>query len=334
MSRLSLKSLRSKHFYKAKAIKSTPADVNSEEPVFAADSPKMNPEIAEIVNYAVVAEELSSSESILTNLQASPITSAGVKSPRIPLYYRIQSNILRPAEVKRLRRDVIKSIHQPTHKTPKVTKKSHKSSTKSKIAKSKTIAESAAPVKTPVKVAQSDTKNTKNDGFRELHDGDMIRIRPARSVASIANPVTTEPTKRERHRRSLKLMRHLRRFTKRTRTKVNAIACQMRHRPTRAELINAESRLGSTIFGPIPAGHRREFFHDQHNVWIWHEDWRDAHHHEHVMTVRYEVRPSGVYKKLSAGRYVKLVGQELENFRQATHVYLYLIKQQLYRHAA
>lgn len=104
-------------------------------------------------------------------------------------------------------------------------------------------------------------------------------------------------------------------------------------RVTRADLINAESKLGSTIFGPIPAGHRREFFHDQQNVWIWHEDWQDGHHNTHQMTVRYEVRTSGVYKKVSTGKYFKLEGDELDNFRRATHAYLYVIKQHLYNQA-
>lgn len=102
--------------------------------------------------------------------------------------------------------------------------------------------------------------------------------------------------------------------------------------PTRADLINAESRLGSQLFGAIPAGHRREFFHDQKNIWIWHEDWTDETEHEHEMTIRYEIRTSGVYKKVSAGKYFKLEGEELENFRKATHAYLYVIKKYLYNH--
>lgn len=101
-------------------------------------------------------------------------------------------------------------------------------------------------------------------------------------------------------------------------------------RLTRADLINAESRLGSTIFGPIPAGHRREFFHDQKNIWIWHEDWYDGQHNPHQMTVRYEVRTSGIYKKVATGKYLKLEGDELDNFRKATHAYLYVIKKNLY----
>ena len=103
---------------------------------------------------------------------------------------------------------------------------------------------------------------------------------------------------------------------------------------THADLINAESRLGSTIFGPIPAGHRREFFHDQENIWIWFESWHDETGRPHQLTVRYEVRTSGVYKKISAGAYFKLAGDELENFRRATHAYLGLIKKYLYPHVA
>lgn len=105
-------------------------------------------------------------------------------------------------------------------------------------------------------------------------------------------------------------------------------------RLTRADLINAESRLGSTIFGPIPAGHRREFFHDQKNIWIWHEDWYDGQHNPHQMTVRYEVRTSGIYKKVATGKYLKLEGDELDNFRKATHAYLYVIKKNLYNRPA
>lgn len=101
-------------------------------------------------------------------------------------------------------------------------------------------------------------------------------------------------------------------------------------RLTRADLINAESRLGSTIFGPVPEGHRREFFHDHDNIWIWHESWTDSKHRLRQTTIRYEARPDGVYKKVSAGRYIRLTSAELTNFRQATRTYLRLIKQHLY----
>ncbi len=101
-------------------------------------------------------------------------------------------------------------------------------------------------------------------------------------------------------------------------------------RRSREDLINAESRLGSTLFGDIPTGVRREFFHDKDNIWIWHEAWTDQSGQKQSVTVRYEVRPEGIFKKVAAGTYHQLEGDELENFRRAAHAYLDLIKRELY----
>ena len=87
------------------------------------------------------------------------------------------------------------------------------------------------------------------------------------------------------------------------------------------DLINAESALGRTIFGPIPEGHRREFFRSKKNVWIWHEDG---------MTIRYEVRSNGVFKKVDDSGYRKVTGEELAHFRAAASAYLKLVKSRIY----
>ena len=96
------------------------------------------------------------------------------------------------------------------------------------------------------------------------------------------------------------------------------------------ELINAESELGRTIFGPIPTGHQREFFEHKKNVWIWYEGWSDEAGNVHGLTIRYEVKPDGVFKKSAGQPYVKLEGEELNNFRNAARTYLDLIKTKLY----
>lgn len=103
----------------------------------------------------------------------------------------------------------------------------------------------------------------------------------------------------------------------------------IRPRMTHGDLINAESALGRTLFGPIPEGHQREFFRAEKNVWIWHESWEDFSGRKEN-TVRYEVRPSGVFKKQLGEQYVKIEGAELENFRKALHAYLKIVKNQLY----
>ena len=102
------------------------------------------------------------------------------------------------------------------------------------------------------------------------------------------------------------------------------------NRLSRDELINAESALGRTIFGPIPAGHQREFFAPKKNVWIWHEGWTNASGMPSEITIRYEVHPSGVYKKVNSGEYEKIGGSELDNFRKAARSYLELVKTKLY----
>ena len=99
---------------------------------------------------------------------------------------------------------------------------------------------------------------------------------------------------------------------------------------TLEDLINAESELGRTLFGPIPVGHQREFFASKKNVWIWHESWTDNFGNLQEMTIRYEVRPTGVYKKSNGGSYIKIEGAELDNFRQAARGYLNLVKSKLY----
>ncbi|MBQ3431080.1 hypothetical protein IJG20_03225 [Candidatus Saccharibacteria bacterium] len=98
---------------------------------------------------------------------------------------------------------------------------------------------------------------------------------------------------------------------------------------TLEDKINAESELGRTIFGPIPAGHQREFFEHRKNLWIWHESWSEL-GNDYRVTLRYEVRPNGVFKMYNSSPYVKVEGKELDNFRAATKKYLELIKTNLY----
>lgn len=96
------------------------------------------------------------------------------------------------------------------------------------------------------------------------------------------------------------------------------------------DLINAESELGRTIFGPVPAGRQREFFMSKNNVWIWHESFVNPLGEIEDMTIRYEVRPTGVYKKSVGENYQKVEGKELDNFCKAAKTYFELVKTKLY----
>ena len=76
---------------------------------------------------------------------------------------------------------------------------------------------------------------------------------------------------------------------------------------TLEDQINAESELGRTIFGTIPAGHQREFFEHRKNLWIWHESWIECGQPKEI-TIRYEVRPNCVFKKSNGSAYYKITG--------------------------
>ena len=99
---------------------------------------------------------------------------------------------------------------------------------------------------------------------------------------------------------------------------------------TERDLINLESRVGSTIFGAVPKGHRREFFNLDPDTWIWHEEWVDDNGDMKRHTVRYEVSERGVLKVLPGLKYSILKGSELENFRAATVEYLKRVSKQVY----
>ena len=97
-----------------------------------------------------------------------------------------------------------------------------------------------------------------------------------------------------------------------------------------SDLISLESRYGGEMFGPIPNGHRREFFKDKENVWIWYEGWTNPTGALEEMTIRYEVRPAGVFKRVGREKYRKLSGIELDNFRNAAKNYLRVMKTKIY----
>ncbi len=88
------------------------------------------------------------------------------------------------------------------------------------------------------------------------------------------------------------------------------------------ELIKRESKVGATLFGPIPAGHQREFFCLGEHIWIWDEQWFD----ESVgamaqMHVRYEFQRQGVLKTVDGVARGYITGPELTNLLKVIQTY-------------
>lgn len=100
---------------------------------------------------------------------------------------------------------------------------------------------------------------------------------------------------------------------------------------TQRELLNLESQIGASLFGPVPQGRRREFFCLDEDTWIWHEEWLDDKHKLQTSTIRYEVQEKGVLKVQEGARYSYLEGSELNNFVLAVNMYYERVAREVYR---
>jgi hypothetical protein len=98
-------------------------------------------------------------------------------------------------------------------------------------------------------------------------------------------------------------------------------------------LIRREAKIGGRIFGPVSAGHRREFFCLDASTWIWHEEWLDEGGVRHSRTTRYDVRPSGILKAQDGKNYQYVSNNEAKHLIQAAQLYRKQVKTELYNFA-
>lgn len=83
------------------------------------------------------------------------------------------------------------------------------------------------------------------------------------------------------------------------------------------DFMRSQAKMGGTLFGPVPANHRREFFCLDRYSWVWHEEWTDAEGQRHAVTTRYDVSPQGVLKSQGSNSYQRVHGEELRNLYYA-----------------
>lgn len=89
----------------------------------------------------------------------------------------------------------------------------------------------------------------------------------------------------------------------------------------RRGLLRYGARLGGSLFGPIPKGHRREFFCLDKHTWIWHEEWMDEKGQRQIVTTRYDIHPYGVLKSQGSNSYQRLSVAEARNLYRAIEQY-------------
>ncbi len=96
------------------------------------------------------------------------------------------------------------------------------------------------------------------------------------------------------------------------------------------DLMRKEAKIGGELFGPLPKGHRREFFALDEHTWIWHEESKDPLGQTVVKTTRYDVRPSGIVKSQDNKHYQKVSDQEALRLKKAVKLYRKRVSHQLY----
>ncbi len=94
-------------------------------------------------------------------------------------------------------------------------------------------------------------------------------------------------------------------------------------------LIRHEAKIGGTVFGAVPHGHRREFFCLDEHTWVWHEEWRDNKGQQQIRTTRYDVRPDGILKSQN-GHYQRVTDSEAKRLRQAAYSYIQRVNNEMY----
>lgn len=99
---------------------------------------------------------------------------------------------------------------------------------------------------------------------------------------------------------------------------------------SRRELIQRESEIGGKLFGPIPAGHHRQFFNLDKSTWVWYEEWTDEEGKPQSTTTRYEIHKNGVLKVQEGSQYYYIEGQELQNLLSATRMYYERVAREIY----
>lgn len=101
---------------------------------------------------------------------------------------------------------------------------------------------------------------------------------------------------------------------------------------TERQLIELESEIGRELFGPIPAGHQRDFFCLDDHTWVWYEEWTDvATGQKRSTTTRYEVHQNGILKAQDGMTYKFIEGQELRNLALAVRLYYEQTMREIYK---
>lgn len=99
----------------------------------------------------------------------------------------------------------------------------------------------------------------------------------------------------------------------------------------RRDLIRQEAMIGRHVFGPIPEGHKRDFFRVDKGIWVWQETWVDDNRQKQHRHTKYVVRNNDIVKSVNSGSYVRLSIEEAKNLESAVHEYVKRVGKEVYQ---
>ena len=95
------------------------------------------------------------------------------------------------------------------------------------------------------------------------------------------------------------------------------------------DLIKRESKIGRTVFGPVPKGVKREFFCLSKHTWVWHEQ-----KNKKTTIHRYKVKENEILKSINNAHYERVSLEEARRFSQAVTLYNQRVHDELYNKLA
>jgi hypothetical protein len=106
---------------------------------------------------------------------------------------------------------------------------------------------------------------------------------------------------------------------------------EARYQDITRDLIRRESMIGKEIFGPVPAGGSREFFHLDKHTWVWVETWTDrASRTKKTRTTKYMIKPTEIIKSVNGSHYERVTLEEAKRFEHAVHIYVKRVQKEVY----
>jgi len=108
---------------------------------------------------------------------------------------------------------------------------------------------------------------------------------------------------------------------------------QERVEDLRMGLMRHEAKVGGKVFGEVPKDHQRDFFCLDEHTWVWHEEWIDPSGQRHIVSTRYDVRPTGILKSQNGGHYQQITSQEAHRLFDAADLYIDRVKREVYNFA-